>query len=88
MVFFNIEATIKTINCDEDVLRPSVVVEDKIFLGAVNLLKKCLNPKAELTYVYVNTFGYANGKFYLLSSHIFNEAQFYDMVYETTGRNF
>lgn len=88
MVFFNIEATIKTINCDEDVLRPMVVVEDKIFLGAVNQLKMCLNPKAELTYVHVNTFGYAKGKFYLLSSHRFNEAQFYDMVYKTTGRSF
>ena len=88
MVLFNIEATIKTINCDEDVLRPRVEVEDKIFLGAVNQLKMCLNPKAKLTYVYVRTFGYAKGKFYLLSSHRFNEAQFYDMVYKTTGRSF
>lgn len=88
MVFFNIEAIIKTTNCDEICFRPKIEVEDTIFLGAVNQLKLCLNPKAELAQVIVCTFGYAQSKFTLLSRHEFNEAQFYDMVYKTTGRSF
>lgn len=88
MVYFDIEAIIKTTNCDGICLRPKLEVEDTIFLGAVNQLKLCLNPKAELTKVIVYTFGTAQGKFHLLSRHEFNEAQFYDMVYATTGRCF
>lgn len=88
MVFFNIEAIIKTINSDEIVYRPRIEVEDTTFLGAVNQLKMCLNPKAELTKILVYTFGDAQGNVHLLSRQEFNEAQFYDMVYETTGRSF
>lgn len=88
MVFFNIETIIKTINCDEIVYRPRIEVEDTTFLGAVNQLKMCLNPKAELAKIIVYTFGDAQGNIHLLSRHEFNESQFYDMVYETTGRSF
>jgi hypothetical protein len=84
MVYFEIDAEIRTIDCEEVVSPPRICVYDTIYQGAVNQLKLCANPKATFDYVKVYLWAYTSeGKHYLLNSVSYkNEDEFWQSVRE------
>lgn len=84
MVYFDITAELKTIDCDEVVCPPRICVCDTIYQGAVNQLKTYANPNATLSYVKVYLWGCTkDGKHYLLNAVSYeNEEEFWHSVRE------
>ena len=84
MIYFEIRAEIRTIDCEEVVTPPCICVCDTIYLGAVNQLKMCANPNATISYVKVYLWGCTKDcHHYLLNSVSYDtEEEFWQSVRE------